>query len=103
MASHAYCRFILKTPDGYLTPTGTVKDIGDNQVLILNIFGIGGWSASKEESIQKFLENSAATVDPEKCELLQYSCKRDNCYDCTGCFMKEICEFWTDRKSCTFT
>ena len=40
MASHEHLRFLLKTPRGYFTQTGTVEDICDEEIVILNICGI---------------------------------------------------------------
>ena len=61
MASHAYCRFILQTPDGYLTPTGASKDIGDKNVVVLNIYGVGGAFSSREKNIERFLQDRKST------------------------------------------
>ena len=51
MASHEYLRFILKTPKGYLTQTGTTEDICDKNIIVLNIYGIGGFFSSKKSKI----------------------------------------------------
>ena len=54
MASHEYLRFILKTPKGYLTQTGTTEDICDKNIIVLNIYGIGGFFSSKESNVQNY-------------------------------------------------
>ena len=64
MASHEYVRFLLKTPNGYLTTTGTTQDICDKDVIILNIFEVGGYMDSKEREIQSFLDRSTANLNP---------------------------------------
>ena len=43
-----YLRFILKTQKGYLTQTGTTEDICDKNIIVLNIYGIGGFFSSKK-------------------------------------------------------
>ena len=102
MASHAYCRFILQTPDGYLTPTGASKDIGDENVVVLNIYGVGGAFSSREKNIKRFLEHTTAAYDPEQCKVLYYCCPMDYYYECEKCPKMGRCEFWTNLKECKF-
>lgn len=104
MGSHAYCRFILKTPKGYLTENGATEDIGAEEVLVLNIYGVGGWSSTPGRDVQKFLKHSTADFKPEDCKLMLYCCPLDNCsYSCDACRIKGVCKFWTNRKECKFT
>ena len=100
MASHESLRCILKTPLGYLTPTGTTEDICDKDIIILNIYGIGGYSASEEMQKRKFLHLSTVTFAIEECNVLQYSCPHAESYYCCNCSRKHICDFLHDRKKC---
>lgn len=100
MASHHGLRCILKTPLGYLTPTGTTEDICDKNIIVLNIHGIGGYSASEETQKRSFLRLSSVNFSIEECNVLQYSCPYAKSYDCCNCSRKNSCDFLQDRKKC---
>ena len=99
MASHEYLRFILKTPKGYLTQTGTTEDICDEDIIVLNIFGIGGFGSSKEENIRNFLKLSTVEFNLDECQVLTYACPTNGYYNCSYC-PRNDCDFWNNRKIC---
>lgn len=103
MASHEHLRFILKTPKGYLTPTGTTEDICTMDIIILNIYGIGGLFSSKEKNVQKFLEHSTANFTVDECQVLRYSCPTGGYYSCSDCPRMSCCDFWNSRNKCEFS
>lgn len=103
MASHEYLRFMLKTPKGYLTPTGTTEDICDKEIIVLNIYGIGGLFSSKETNIKKFLEISKVKFPVDECQVLTYSCPTEGYYNCSACPRKFHCDFWNDRTKCNIS
>lgn len=103
MASHEYVRFILKTPMGYLTPTGTTQDICNKDVIILNIFEVGGYMASKEIEIQSFLDRSTANIKSNECEVLWHACNDLIAqYSCEDCIAYSHCNLWHNRRKCIF-
>ncbi len=103
MASHEYVRFLLKTPTGFLTPTGTTEDICDKDIIILNIYEVGGFCASTEKEIRSFLNLSTAEVDPSECEVWYHCCDDFIAqYYCENCMMYSYCDLWHDRKKCKF-
>ena len=102
MASHEYLRFILKTPKGYLTQTGTTEDICDKNIIVLNIYGIGGFFSSKESNVQNFLKFSTVNFTIDECKVLQYTCHTEGYYYCSDCPRSDYCDFWNNRKKCKF-
>ena len=104
MASHEYVRFILKTPTGFLTRTGTTEDICDKNIIILNILDTGGFTARKDRQVEEFFERSTASkVNPEECEVW-YHCCNDSIamYDCENCVAYDSCDLLHNRKRCKF-
>lgn len=97
MAIHEHLRFILKTPNGYLTSTGTTEDINCNDIIVFNIYRVGGPFASKERSIANFLEHSTADFPVEACKILYYSCPTRESYNCWKCSNFRNCQFWNNR------
>ena len=97
MASHEYLRFILKTPKGYLTETGTTEDICDENIIVLNIYGIGGAFSSKKRNVQNFLQHSTANFDVDECQVLSYECPTGGYYHCDNCPQNSSCDFWGKR------
>lgn len=104
MASNACFRFMLKTPDGYLTPSGITKDINDKRIIVLSIFEAGGLLGSKEVQVESFLKKTTANLNfaASDCEVIYYSCPLDRYYSCSDCIARTDCEFWTKRETCKF-
>ena len=104
MASHEYVRFLLKTPTGFLTRSGTTQDICNKDIIVFNIYGVGGFTASKEKMIQNFLKASTVTdVNPNECEVWFHCCNDLIArYYCENCSAKSTCDFLFDRKKCKF-
>lgn len=100
MASHEYLRFLLKTPEGYLTPTGTTKDICNNDIIVLNIYAVGGFGANEEKMVRNFLKLSSVEFPVEKCQVLIYHCPTKGYYFCYNCPRHTYCDFWHNRKKC---
>lgn len=103
MASHEYLRFILKTPKGYLTETGTTEDICDESIIVLNIYGIGGIFSTKERNVQNFLQHSTVNFTIDECEVLSYACPTEGYYDCSYCPRSGSCDFWHNRTKCNIS
>ena len=102
MASHEYLRFILKTPKGYLTPTGATRNLCSKDIIVLNILEIGGFFSSKEKNVQNFLNLSTAKFNINECTVLYYACDVEEYYSCAYCPFKNYCNFWNNRKKCVF-
>lgn len=102
MASHAYLRFMLKTPEGYLTPTGTTQDINGKDIIVMNIFEVGGLFSSKENQITKFFEKTTANLkfSLDEYQVVYYSCPLDRYYSCRECHCVKECDFWNNREVC---
>ena len=104
MASHAYLRFILKTPDGFLKVGGTTYDLDDKDIIVLNIYEVGGIFASKETKVSKFFEysNFNKEYSVKDCMVMWYACPLDK-YVCSGCWLYNTCGFINHRKKCKFS
>ena len=95
-----YTRFILQTPNGYLTPTCTTWDICDKSIIILTSATLGPILSSKEEKVKKFFERSNLDYIPfEKCELLGYACHAGP-HSCNICGKSDHCKFEKNRANC---
>lgn len=104
MANKAYLRFILKTPNGYLTTTGITQNINETQIIVMNIFETGGLLASKKVQVENFLKKSAAKLNfaIDDYEVISYTCPLDRYHSCCDCMNRKDCVFWTQRETCKF-
>ena len=102
MASHAYLRVMLETKEGYLTYSGTTKDLNNPDIIVLNSYGIGSFMTPEKEIIKKFLSitSSPNSFNPDECKLVFYHCKIDFYYYCSFCPHKGTCDFINKKSAC---
>ena len=101
-------RFVLKTKYGFLTANGgSVINLDDDNVLILNIVEAGGLNATKEERVENFLKHCSTNIpilahpllkQLNDCQILRYDCKSPTALlECRYCASRSNCEFITHR------
>lgn len=91
-----FVRYILQTPDGYLTKFGTTADIYDENIIVLPASIFGATFSSKESKVRIFFEYSHVTRYPtDECQIFGYVCHVGP-HSCAICY-KSNCKFWKNR------
>ena len=97
MKSQENVRYLLKTPNGYLTQKGTTEDINSKDIIVLSAFELKG---DLNEKIKSFLERSEAKFKVEECSVFKYECPYAIAFSCDYCGRQEGCEFFEAREQC---
>jgi hypothetical protein len=93
-------RYIVETPEGYVTATGTTKNIRDEGIIVL---GISGVNSNAKNLHEKLVEScmrwsiEKGKWRTEECRILRYICEDQATSSCTGCIRETICPFLRER------